>query len=671
MRYKSLPTSVRSSSADRPDPRPHDPRPGPTRLHRLRDTLATIPLLLIVPALVLPFVPVRASIGGALIASPQELAVLPTSGAAWDHIKSVADGSLGTPNLTDQNNKHDVAALAVALVANRLDSDTYRAKARLAILGAIGTERVGADNSILALGRQLGAYVLAADLIGLSGPDDAAFRTWLSAIRTRELGGHGRYTSLKGTCEDAPHNWGTFACASLLAANRYLGDDAAVERSWAVFRGLTGDRGAYAGFQDLASDVWACPGVPFTPANYGCSADSVRYGAFVKDVTRGADPPTADGAGLSYTLEILQGVAFQAELLSRAGHPDAWERLRPAFDWARRNGVLDLSSVGYHVTWWANERLGWSLPTRPATMGRVFGFTDWLYGSPTAGTVAVPTPTPTLTPTSRPTPTSTPLPIATVTPAGVPTTAPTGTLLPSVDPTTVPTVTPTAVPPTEATPTPAPTTAPPSAIGNPSGAGARVVDGTTAQEPSATSIVLDTPAGVTSGDLLVAAIEVRGRPSITAPAGWQLVRLDTNGTVVALATYVRVADGSQPASERWGFSRSSAVAAVMVAIRGASGDPIADATGRVDPKGTTIPAPSARADRDACLVLAFFGAARATSISAPPGMDEAAEIASTNGRYKATLELALGAADRGLIDGLVATAGGQSASVSQVLVIRP
>src|SRR5437867_1882493 len=82
--------------------------------------------------------------------------------------------------------------------------------------------------------------------------------------------------------------------ASLVAANRYLGDEAAIDRSWAVFRGLTGDRSAYAGFQDMSADIWACPGVPFTPANSGCPGDPVRYGAFVKDVTRGSDPPTPD-----------------------------------------------------------------------------------------------------------------------------------------------------------------------------------------------------------------------------------------------------------------------------------------------------------------------------------------------------------------------------------------
>ncbi|HEV8699390.1 MAG TPA: hypothetical protein VGQ89_16990 [Candidatus Limnocylindrales bacterium] len=668
MRYKSLPPSVRSSS---PAPSPsRPPASPPTRLHRIRDIIATIPLLLFLPALMLPFITARASIGGSLIASPQELAVLPTSGTAWTYLKSVADGDLGLPNLTDQDNKHDVKTLAVALVANRLDSDAYRTKARLAILGAMGTEVVGADNSILALGRQLGAYVLAADLIGLSGPDDATFRTWLAGIRTRELGGHGRYRTLKGTCEDSPHNWGTFACASLIAANRYLGDDAAVARSWAVFRGLTGDRSAYAGFENLATDIWACPGLSFTPANSGCPTDAVRFGAFVKDVTRGSDPPTADGDGLSYTQEILQGVALQAELLERAGYPGAWERLRPAFDWARRNGALNLSSVGYHVTWWANERFGWSLATRPAAMGRVFGYTDWLYGSPLSGTVPVPSSSPTPAATPRPTlvPTSTPAPAATATPS----TQPTAALTPTPSPPSTPT--PTAIPtatPTSATATPAPTAEPPPSIEPPSRAGADIVGSSAAQTPGAASIDLDRPTGVRAGDLLVAAVETRGQPSMTAPDGWRRVRADSADPTLALATYVRIAGDNEPSTYRWVVSRSTAMVALLVAVRGADADAIADANGRADAKRAAIPAPDGVADRDASLVLAVFGAARATSIAPPTDMTEVDEVVSSSGRYKATLQISAGAADRGSISGLVAAAGGRSATVSHLLVVRP
>lgn len=671
LRYKSLPYSVRSAT---PAPTPRSTGRGnhPARQpRRMRDLLAMIPIVLLLPALVLPFVVARASTGGALIASPAELSVLPTSGTAWTSLKAVADGSLGSADLTDQDNQHAIKTLGVALVANRLNSDAYRAKARAAVMSAIGTERVGADNSILALGRQLGSYVLAADVIGLSGTDDATFRTWLSSIRTRDLGGHGRYYTLKGTCEDSPHNWGTFACASKVAADLYLRDTVAIERSWAVFRGLTGERSIYAGFQDMSSDIWACPGKPFTPFNSGCPGDLARYGAFVKDVTRGDDPPTPAGAGLSYTNEIMQGVAFQAELLARAGHGDAWIRLRPAFDWARRNGALDLSaSVGKHVTWWANERLGWSHPTAPAGIGRLFGYTDWLYGSPLSGTVAVPTtsPTPTPKPTTTPTPASNATPVPTATPAATATpgstATPTATPASTATPTAAPTATPTAAP--TATPAPTRTTSP-----TPVPAGTIAVRSTsTGANATSTNLVIDRPSGVQAGDLLIAAVDVRAAPSIQPPSGWDLIRVDANGTIMRLATYFRVAGSSEPGSYTWRFSKAEAAAGAIVALRGSNGS-LSDAAGRINARATAILGPATSADENGSLVLAFFAAARSTSISPPDSMVELGEASSARGRYKTTLEVAATTMDRGVIGVLSAAASGTSESVAQVIVIRP
>jgi hypothetical protein len=667
LRYKSLPPSVRYASPS-DDRDPVLPSPAPPSPRRLRDVLATIPIVLLLPALLLPFLGASAAVGGTLIASPAELAVLPTSGSAWTYLKGVADGPLGTADLTDQDDKHAVHTLAVALVGNRLGSDAYRSRAHAAIMSAVGTERVGADNSILALGRQLGAYVLAADLIGLSGPDDATFRSWLSAIRTRELGGHGRYTSLKGTCEDSPHNWGTFACASLIAANRYLGDSAAIARSWAVFRGLTGDRAAYAAFQDLSSDAWACPGKAFTPANDLCPDDPVRYGAFVKDVTRGADPPTADGSGLSYTLEILQGVALQAELLARAGYTSAWERLRPEFAWASRNGAINLSSVGYHVTWWANERLGTRMPTVPAGMGRIFGFTDWLYGSPTSGTVptpvatatprSTPAPDPTQAPEPRPDPTATPVAApagATATPQPTDTPAPTGTPEPTVAPTPDPTA--------EAAPPQATGT-----LGSYRDAGPSVISTSTGSNATGRTLEMPRPAGVASGDLLVAALSVRGKPAIDPPAGWRLVRLDRNGTVVGLATFTKVATGDEPATYTWGFDKSQAAAGVIVAVRDGSSGSLADG-GQTNSKSAWINAPSVRADHRGSLVLTAFAAATVTRITAPDEMTALESAGSTGGRYRTTLLVAAASLEEGDVPATRARASSVSANAAQVLVI--
>ncbi|MDF2734015.1 MAG: hypothetical protein K0S97_638, partial [Chloroflexota bacterium] len=437
------------------------------RPRRLRDVLATLPIALLIPALVLPFVIAEASVGGTMIASPAELAVLPTTGTAWTSMKAIADGSLGSADLTDQDNRHSVKTLGVALVANRLDSDSYRAKARVAILSAIGTERVGADNSILSLGRQLGAYVLAADLIGLSGADDSTFRSWLSSIRTRNLGGHSRWYTLRDTAIDSSNNWGTFALASLTAADAYLGDAVALERDWRIFDGY-GDGSWPFGRSSSYQATWACPeGFAINPAS--CT-DLRKQGAAVEDASR-TTFPTIGG----YPAETAQGFVITAELLARAGRP-AWtvnnaQVCRHAL-WRQRLGNLNYSSADRYVTWITNARCGQSQPTVAAGFGRVFGYTDWLYGSPLSGTVPVPTatrtpvPTPVPTATPRPTaaPTVTPAPTATSTPGATATSLPTGSPAPTATgsaPSTAPSASPapTAAAPTAAA-TPAPTASP-------------------------------------------------------------------------------------------------------------------------------------------------------------------------------------------------------------------
>src|SRR5690348_6398540 len=75
--------------------------------------------------------------------SYEEIAKLPMTGKAWSNVKSAADGYLGTANISDQDSKHDVNTLAVALVYARTGTATYRTKAADAIMAAIGTEKGG------------------------------------------------------------------------------------------------------------------------------------------------------------------------------------------------------------------------------------------------------------------------------------------------------------------------------------------------------------------------------------------------------------------------------------------------------------------------------------------------------------------------------------------------
>ena len=340
-----------------------------------------------------PSAPPPRAPGDYLLMTRARLQSLPTSGAAWTALVAFADAPFGTPNLHDQDGRHDVDALAAALVYARTGDGRYRELARRAILAAIGTEREGATNSILALGRQLGAYVLAADFIELSGADDERFRAWLTDIRTRTLGGHGRWISLVGTHEDSANNWGAFAGASRIAASLYLGDTDDVQRAAQVLRGFLGDRTAWDRFQPVeGSASWACEPTSYVPVNPPCSRDGIDLdGAIVRDIDRGGNLKWPPGRkGVAYTLEALQGLTLQAELISENGYGDAWhwsdDALRRAADVVTRSGAAggrtwNRSEVSYHLPWLLNARYGLGLPTRPAGQGRIFGYTDWLYGT--------------------------------------------------------------------------------------------------------------------------------------------------------------------------------------------------------------------------------------------------------------------------------------------------
>jgi len=325
--------------------------------------------------------------------SKAALMALPTKGPAWENLVAIANDPPGAPDLTDQDNRVGVMTLASALVFARTGDDTYRERARSQIMAAIGTEQEGAPNSILSLGRQLGAYVLAADFIKLSGADDATFRPWLDDIRTRQLGGHGRWVSLTATHEDAPQNWGSFAGASRIAAGLYLNDTTDVARAAQILRGFLGDRTAYAGFQGPeGARSWSCDPAKFIPINGACTSQGIDLdGAIVRDIDRGGNLKWPPGrAGIGYTLESLQGLTLQAELLTVNGYGDAWswsdQALKRAAGIVTRSGqagglTWNRSEVSYYVPWILNARYGLDLPTLPAGFGRVFGYTDWLYGS--------------------------------------------------------------------------------------------------------------------------------------------------------------------------------------------------------------------------------------------------------------------------------------------------
>ena len=310
--------------------------------------------------------------------SHAELARLPMSGSAWNHLKAVADGNLGTPKIADQNSTHDTSTLAVALVYARTGNNSYRTKAAGAILAALGTERGGRT---LALGRNLVSYIIAADLIDLQRYDagkDRQFRAWLAAARTETLDGK----TLISTHEVRPNNWGTHAGASRVAVDLYLGDTADLARAAQVFAGWLGDRSAYAGFTygDLSWQVDPSKPVGINPK--GATKNGHSIDGVLPDDQRRAGGFSWPAPKENYVWEALQGAVVQAELLSRAGY-DAWnwsdKALWRAFAW--EYSVNSFAAQG-DDTWQIyviNHAYGTNFPTMGGSTGKNMDYTDWVF----------------------------------------------------------------------------------------------------------------------------------------------------------------------------------------------------------------------------------------------------------------------------------------------------
>ncbi len=352
-----------------------------------------------------------------MLVSSERLASLPTSGPAWVYMKQQADRALAgmdldstpspaSPWLPNFNGagtvlRPGVQTLAAALVHARTGEEAYRDHVIAASRYLIGsddapaTDGTGADDRTLAIARNIGAYVLAADLVGMphettgSRPGYTRVRwdEWLAALRTQTSEATPNCDSITSCSNERGHNWGAFATAARIAIDIYLGDApdlaAAVER----YRRFLGE--SRSGSQWTPSRAfdrsYAC-GSPWTainPADCGPAKD----GMIVEDISRSAGAfPDYDETGIAYTSESYQALLFAAILLDRRGYdPFAWgdQALLRVMRWLEREGVPQGTgaSVERHHTWIVNHFYSEDFPTVPAGMGRTLGFTDWLFAT--------------------------------------------------------------------------------------------------------------------------------------------------------------------------------------------------------------------------------------------------------------------------------------------------
>jgi hypothetical protein len=331
---------------------------------------------------------------GSVWVTPKELRALPMRGDAWKSVLAVAEGSLGSANVADQNSSHDVRTLAVALAAVRTGRADLRAKATNALLAAIGTEK---DARWLAIGRNLGAYAIAADILGLRADRDptsagSRVQAWLSSFLSRTLRDNNTGTPIAlrraawGTGSNAAAQQG-FVHAAIAS---YLGNRAELQWGWNGFRRYAGDRSSPHKLRGPNDPSWQVdPKDPVGIQDAGATKDGCRLdGAISNDMARGGRFKCSPRY-TQYPWVGLEGVVPAAVVLARAGYP-AWSvadrAILRAYDylWHVRtqtgknkwfNGERSAQTV-----FLVNRVYGASFPVSlPTGEGRTIGFTDWTH----------------------------------------------------------------------------------------------------------------------------------------------------------------------------------------------------------------------------------------------------------------------------------------------------
>lgn len=325
------------------------------------------------------------TVAGGLWISAAELALKPMSGDAWNRLKAAADGDLGFADVSDLTSQHDVKTLAVALVYARTNNAIYRQKARDSIMSAIGTE--DDTEQVVALGRNIAPYIIAADLIGLGDfypAGDAQFRDWIDQVRYIVW----QDGSLIDEDDERVNNHGRMCGATRAAIAVYLGEQTELERTAQVFKGFLGDRGTYNNFEWKHNLSWqadeANP-VGINPA--GATKDGINIDGALPEEMRRACGFRPIPCYTNYPWEGLQGALVEAVILSRAGYDVFnWE------DQAILRAVQYLKTLDEQNTrnWWAqgddtwqpwliNAYYGTSYPTERARIGKLMGWTDWTH----------------------------------------------------------------------------------------------------------------------------------------------------------------------------------------------------------------------------------------------------------------------------------------------------
>jgi hypothetical protein len=298
--------------------------------------------------------------------SPAEIAARPLTGPAWDAMLTAADASFDPPDL-DRASMDNVECLAAAIVYRRTHDAAYRKR----VVRACSTLAAGGlpGDETLDWAREIGAYALAADLVGYRTPE---LEVWFANVAENWEAADGR--KMIDMFRERPNNWGMNAFGTLAAVYGYLGDALRLNEIRQIW--LRGVCGPDPGF-DWGERSWhADPADPRLINPRGSARDGLDLdGVLPDDQRRGgtfASPPPETG----YPWGALQGMVMAARILERCDpHLSIWHVGDDAI--GRAAHLLHVSWEGEFGGWAAEGDDLWMLPFLDDAYG-----TEWASGDP-------------------------------------------------------------------------------------------------------------------------------------------------------------------------------------------------------------------------------------------------------------------------------------------------
>ena len=149
------------------------------------------------------------------------------------------------------------------------------------------------------------------------------------------------------------------------------------------------------------------------------------------------------------------------------------------------------------------------------------------------------------------------------------------------------------------------------------------------------SVNIARPTGLVAGDLMIAFLAQRGNtPTVkSAPTNWVLVGTRTNGNLIGVSVYRKIATATEQANYQFEFNGSNRSAGAIVVFRGVDATSPIDAwASQPNPLGATMTAPAVTPASANTMLLALYAGNQGNTPTTPPtGMAEVLDVSSGAG----------------------------------------